>query len=414
MSMKSLSKYFVSVNLAAVMFSLGAQPSNGLSLGKISTPKQATCPSNFLTGMTCYTATISRCVDYLNHTLPSYSLTFGITPEPSNPKGLIVLHSGGGGTAPYDLPGSTNYFASDYKAANYQVVQLAWSTSLAGWEATGISNEYDLKGAACRPATFFNYIYKTYYLPMHTGVGGPGYCLQGHSGGSMAIAYYLAEYGGQNTVDKALLSAGPQAGDMQQGCEVPQFPPVTGCPGGATYPCAAGVQPWTFGPQYTAAEVSWDAGGGRDNGINAACNNSHNIPTTLNSNWKNMSIVDGLSDSVFVYPATNISGYLCTNTNLNYQDGSVNPSSEQGWIFYSQIPATDIHGLTVHSATCWSTKGGSTADPEQVYYATEIDGNTTPPNFGPLICNHATGVANYSTGYAAMCNDMINTGSALH
>jgi len=408
MSPKSFCTYF----LAVVILTLGAHvcKAASLPLGTLTlnnSGNSVACPKGFFSAMTCYSATVSDCVDYLDHTLPAYDLVYGITPQPIGVKGVIVLHDGSGGQHPYNVPNGRNYFASDYYAAGFQVVQVEWTTGK--WQATGISQEYDVKGAACRPATFFNYIRSTYYVPIYTGLGGPGFCMQGFSGGTGLIAYYLAEYGGASYVDKAELAVGPEYADLQEGCAVPNYGPVTGCPGGGeTYPCAVGVSPWTYGIQYYNGEVSWCVGGGGDNGTHAACNNTHGINTGVNnSNWKNMSIIDGLGDSSFDYPNTDISGYECTNTDIN-STGNVNPSSEQGWLFYSQFPQANIHALVVHTATCWSYQGSTMPDPEGIVYATIIDGSSIYS--GPGTC-HNTG---YTTGYSALCNDMVNDCVARH
>lgn len=396
--------FLLAVTLGAGARLCAAAP---LSIGTFTPGSPVTCPTGFFSGMSCYSATVSDCVDYLGHTLPAYDLIYGITAQPASPKGVIVLHDGSGGQYPYNLPNGTNDFASDYYAAGYQVVQMVWTTGK--WQPTRIVGEYDLKGTACRPATVFNYLWTTYYLPMYKGPGGPGYCMQSGSGGGATIAYYLAQYNGGNYVDKVLLHAGPEYVDLQKGCAVPNYGPVTGCPnGGGVYPCAQGASSWTYGPQYYSGEISWCAGGGADNGSNAACNNTHGINTWPNETaWKDMSIIDGLSDSSFVYSNTNISGYLCTNTDINGK-GNLNPSSEQGWLYYSQFPQGSLHALVVHTATCWASKGSNTPDPEGVVYATVIDGSSVYS--GPKTCQN-TG---FTTGYSAMCNDMVNDCVARH
>src|SRR5579863_3536619 len=238
--------------IAVLVSAAGATAASTGTLTLNNGGKSVACTTGFYSGMTCYSATIEGCVDYLDHTLVADDLTFGITSKPSKAKGVIVLHDGDGGTNPYSWPNGLNYFASDYFAAGYQVVQVAWTDS---WQTTGLSQEFDVKAGACRPATFFEYIRTTYYLPMHTGVGGPGFCVQGASAGAGVIGYYLAEYGGGGDVDKAVLHAGPQYADVEKGCEVPNAKAVTGCPSGGVWPCAKGVSKWTYGPQFANTEV---------------------------------------------------------------------------------------------------------------------------------------------------------------
>jgi hypothetical protein len=366
------------------------------------------CPPGFNNLMTCYSATVSDCKDYTGATIVPLGLTFGITKLPANPKGVVVLHAGNGGTEPLKQP--DNYFASDIFNAGFQVVQIGWDEP---WELLGASGPYDVKGAACRPGTFFQYIYQTYYLPIARDASKPGYCLMGTSAGAGAVGMYLAHYGGDATVDEAEMWAGPQFADVKQGCEIPPAPPVTVCPVTLGSPCALGVTPWTYAPAYENSYSNlllyeW-VGGGVNNTTNEACSNTHNIstndPVDQNALWKNMSVVDGQSDANFNYPDTAISAYLCAYGGDGGNGGdSKNPSSQQGWIFYSQFEPGTIKALTVHSATCWKAVGSNQPDPETVEYASEVDNSPIPPLFGAS-CNHAS----YSTGYAALCGDMINS-----
>jgi hypothetical protein len=365
------------------------------------------CPPGFNRHqMTCYSAMVSNCLDYTGATILPLGLTFGISKLPPATKGVVVLHAGNGGTAPLIQPG--DYLASDIFDAGFQVVQIAWDTA---WELLGSDGPYDVKGASCRPATFFQYIYQTYYFPIAGAASKPGYCLLGASAGAGAVGMYLAHYNGGAAVDKAEMWAGPQFADVQQGCEIPPAPPVTVCTNGNSI-CASGVTPWTYAPAYQNSYSNlllydW-VGGGMNNTTNEACSNTHNIstsePVDQNALWKNMSVVDGLGDVNFNYPNTNVSGYLCAYGNDGGNGGdSKNPSSQQGWIFYSQFEPGSVKALTVRSATCWKAVGSNQPDPETVEYASEVDNSTVPPLFGAS-CNHAS----YSTGYAALCGDMIN------
>jgi len=368
------------------------------------------CLPGFFNQMTCYSARVSDCTDYTGSTIVPLGLTFGITPLPAAAKGVVVLHAGNGGVEPLSEPG--NDLASDIYAAGFQVVQIGWN---APWEFLGAGDfdgHFDVKGAACRPATFFQYIYQTYYLRRAGASAKPGYCLLGSSAGAGAIGMYLAHYGGDGTADKAEMWAGPQFADVQQGCEIPAARDVTVCPNGGTYPCAAGVTKWTYAPAYQNSYPNlllydW-LGGGVDDGSNEACSNTHNIKTNspfdMNTLWKSMSIVDGLDDANFDYPNTDVSAYLCAYGNEGGNGGnSVNPSSQQGWIFYSQLGS--IKALTVHSASCWKAVGSDQPSAEAVEFASKVDNSVFPPVFGSAACNHAS----YSTGYAALCNDMINS-----
>ena len=69
-----------------------------------------------------------------------------------------------------------------------------------------------------------------------------------------------------------------------------------------------------------------------------------------NSNWKKMSIVDGLSDATFSYPSANMTGWICSyNTPMNNSCGKTPPppnnTPAEGDYYYSQVTA---HHLTVY------------------------------------------------------------------
>jgi hypothetical protein len=119
-------------------------------------------------------------------------------------------------------------YVGSYVAAGYQVVQIAWGPSAPGidWEYTtvsGSSNPPSIRAAACRPASFLNWV-------RNGGIwaGNGGMCAHGNSAGSAAIAYALAWYdagaatasNGQGYLDKVVLENGPVFSDIEQGCEI--------------------------------------------------------------------------------------------------------------------------------------------------------------------------------------------------
>jgi hypothetical protein len=97
----------------------------------------------------------------------------------------------------------------------FQVVQLAWGD--ASWEAGPPGS---IKSGACRPATFFQYIYENFYSgggsPVYSPTTNPtaDFCLQGHSAGAGAIEYYLTYYGGAAYVDRAMFTSGPHFAEV--------------------------------------------------------------------------------------------------------------------------------------------------------------------------------------------------------
>jgi len=297
------------------------------------------CPTNrdqhFASGMTCYHATVHGCSNAVDK-----DLDFGYMAPTGTPNGVIVLLSGAGGENA--SAESENTFAHDYVSAGYEVIELAWT---AQWEDTGDTtgdSTYGIKYAACRPATFLNYIYNTYYLPIKQGPHNPnpnaGMCAQGFSAGSGALGYALAFYGaGSDTsrvyLDKVELLSGPVFSDIEQGCVVPTAPNVTVCQGSLSW-CKLGTQtPWSQAPAYTSHPLNsiriWTG----DN----TCGGSSNTSTTSNGNWEAMSIATDPSTN-FSYPNTKVTGWLCASV---YQNGTMNNSSPEGQLFYTQLASTN-------------------------------------------------------------------------
>jgi hypothetical protein len=104
--------------------------------------------SKFLPGMTCFGATIS-----CPNTAP-INLTFGYT-GPPKPLGTIVLFSGGPGTAPTEDGDEVPVYAGSY-VNKYMTVQVEWASAWEDPSADGSGG--NILSAACRPATFLNYI----------------------------------------------------------------------------------------------------------------------------------------------------------------------------------------------------------------------------------------------------------------
>jgi hypothetical protein len=349
----------------------GLQAAPQLPTGSVTDVTQVACPTSLAVNSrtVCYTATVI-CQDE-----DDAAVTFGIT-TPVAPKGTIVLHDGNEGTTPYQEPGNSNAFARTYSIVGFQVVQLAWGGE--GWEEIISGDLGDTKGAACRPATFFQYIYENFYSGGNRPVYNPtlnptaGFCLQGHSAGAGAIAYYLSHYDGAVYVDKAVLSSGPQFAEIDQGCEVPApASPVTICPhGGGAWPCAAGVDRpgnWTEYPTYTYEQMGgWTY---------STCSDGTPTTSAQDTAWSIMSIVDlqeTPTDANYVMPQTALSAYLC-----HYTSSQVNPSEAQGWLYYSQFQQGNVAGLVVNEVNDCQNSG--VASPEYVFYGTHVNGKTERP-----------------------------------
>lgn len=151
-----------------------------------------------------------------------------------------MLFSGGGGEDAASYPGEEQFYAQAYIAAGYQVVQTSWASD---WENTnngsGGTLPYNIRTAACRPASFLAWVSTHIY-------SAGGMCAQGFSAGSGAIVFSLAWYGAWRFIDKASLESGPVFSDVGQGCIVlspPQGAGIAMCP--ASQIACNG---WTQGP----------------------------------------------------------------------------------------------------------------------------------------------------------------------
>lgn len=278
-----------------------------LPLGSVSGITQLhTCPAGYFTGASCFEATVS-CPNTLD-----IQVTYGLTNPVGIPRGMVALFGGAGGTQPYGSGTQEQTFSSNYVQAGYQIVQQAWASD---WEDTGITNGKNVKTAACRPATLLNFFHQTLYQ------GDGGMCAQGASAGSAALAYSLSWYGSSNYLDKVELLSGPVLSDIEQGCEVPDAPPVTVCAAGQ-FGCDGAA--WIDKPQYVQGT---QIGVGRWSGLQ--CQQGSRTPLATNSTWKTMSIVDGTNGASLFYPQTAMAGWLCSNGENN--------SAAEGQIFYRQF-----------------------------------------------------------------------------
>jgi hypothetical protein len=306
-------KNFSAAGFGAVLFlsfflNLGtASAQSPLPLGSVTGVSQLqSCPQGYFPGATCFAATVS-CPDTLD-----IQVTYGYTNPSGVPLGMIAMFNGSGGTTPYGGANRGQNYSQTYLQAGYQIVQSAWATE---WENNGIAGGESVKAAACRPATLLNFFHQTLYQ------GNGGMCAQGASAGSAAIAYALAWYGGANYLDKVELLSGPVLSDIEQGCAVPDAPPVTVCPAGQ-YGCDG--ESWVDNPQYVqGSRVSVGRWTGHQ------CQQGGRTSSATNAAWKAMSIVDGTNGPSFSYPQTAMAGWLCSN--------ALNNSAAEGQIFYQQF-----------------------------------------------------------------------------
>jgi hypothetical protein len=287
----------------------------------------------------------------------SISLTFSYL-SPATRKGTIVLFIGGGGELTQD---DTNmYTASDYYAAGYAVVQTSW-----GWDwedanggpgAGPASYPYSILTAACRPATFLNYINN----PANGFHSAGAMCAHGASAGSGAVVYAIVWYGIGSILNNVELNAGPVFGDVEIGCQYPLVGNVnicannqTGCsPGTLTEvqlpPTGTGA--WEDAPQYISNYLA--SVQGWTGNLSPACNNGTTStggvsPLTGNNLiWKQQSIVTGTGNGAFSWPSNlqGVGGWACysyqTNT-CNNQSCPDNAAAE-GQQFYLAVNAAGL------------------------------------------------------------------------
>lgn len=277
-----------------------------LPLGTVNGVNQLpSCPSGFFAGMTCFHAQMN-CPNTF-----SVGFTYGFEDPGATPIGTIAFLEGGSGK---DATGSADY-GEKYIENGFRVVQIAWDSA---WEVTNTTTSTSIKTAACRPATFLNYVFQSLHRD-------GGMCAQGDSAGSGAVAYALAWYGAANFLDQVELLSGPVFGDIEKGCMVPNAPVSIVCPVGQ-FGCNGA--PWPDSPAYLGGDISaidrWSG--------DSTCNGGKPTSPTSNLRWKAMSIVDGTSDPSFSYPHTAMAGWLCSNV-----DTQQNNSAAQGEFFYEQF-----------------------------------------------------------------------------
>jgi hypothetical protein len=127
-----------------------------------------------------------------------------------------------------------------------QATTILWSTYPSGFKP-GYSRRKGLDpssngsggsilSAACRPATFLNYINSS---PFHSK---GSMCAQGASAGSGAIGYSMAWYGAASYLKNVELIVGPVFSEIDQGCANPNAATPTICAAGTSY-CSLATSP---------------------------------------------------------------------------------------------------------------------------------------------------------------------------
>jgi hypothetical protein len=324
--------------LAAALALAPRARAQALPLGTIAVAKNiVSCTavangSMFYPGMNCQSATIS-CPN-----AASIDLTFGYT-GPASPQGTVVFFSGGSGTAPTESGDDILTYAASY-VNTFEVVQVEWDSAWEDPSSNGTGG--NILAAACRPATFLNFINGS---SMHQQ---GAMCSQGSSAGSAAIAYSMAWYGAASYLTNVELISGPVLSEIDQGCTYPNALTPTICGTGDNAYCSLKTVSWSdeviYVPSYNQAVSNWSGIPGPTQ-MNGVCGTSTVNPANYPL-WAAMSTVDGTSPGatpVFNYPKVAKHGWLCQSL----ASGTPNNSGPEGKYFYDAINKTGDTNLVV-------------------------------------------------------------------
>ena len=347
-------------------------------LGTVSTVTTETCPAS-LGGMaadwvtttsggstvatTCYHAEIS-CPQ-----LPDLGITYGIATPSTTSNGMIIFVRGSGGTV--TLPGNiTKELPYDLYHENYQTVQAAWDNT---WQMTGWTDSGSFKVAACREATFFNFMYTNYYLTNANNSSTAGMCVHAQSAAAGGLALAMTYYGAGSYIDKAVFVSGPQYGNLVQGC-VPNQPLQSVCAPDEQghYPNGCNVYAGSFS-EYPDYHTGSATNIGKELGDNPPCDStSHNYTSTDITTLTDTSLLDGLSDASYSYPQTAVAAYECDD-DINFN----NPTSLQGWYWLSQLSTPAQTANTCNYASSKTPNASACMIMNRVYGCTEVEQPST-------------------------------------
>jgi hypothetical protein len=274
--------------------------------------------ADFLPNMSCLDAQVSNCPG-----AATLNLTFGWV-EPASPTGTIVLFSGGNGTAPTEDDDDNIAFANSY-ANKYLVVMVEWATPWENPAPTTDNTGGSILAAACRQATFLNYIYNNYTV-------NNTFCAQGASAGAAALAYSMVWYGQAGNLTNAEMLAGPVLSEIDVGCN-PSSPQATMC-SPKNY-CSPKTGTWTVQETYVTDDADninkWTLGSSTaSNGCMSGTSSAAQYTA-----WQDMSTVDGSASGytpTFNF-STPIHGWVCDT----YASGSANNSGSEGNFFYNAV-----------------------------------------------------------------------------
>ena len=306
-----------------------------MTLGSVSEVVAETCPAtlgNQAAGWVTATSggtVVASCYHLMVScpNMPSLGVTYGVATPSGISNGTIAFVSANGGT--FTLPGAyVGQAPFNLYHAGFQTVQFAWDSPWQDGSTAG-----SLISAACREATFLNYLDTELYQANPNNSVTAGMCAHSQSGGASGLAFSLTYYGVSSFLDKAVFVSGPHYSDLVQGCVVPNGPPVTICPSqNGSYPmgCNSAAGSWTNVPVYNgqaAGTLSAQLAN------NPPCNDPDHVYTQADeTNLTATSMLDGTSQANYVYPQTAVTAWECDDD--TYWN---NPSEGQGWIYLSQF-----------------------------------------------------------------------------
>lgn len=350
--------------------------------------------------MNCVGAMLTACSN-----VQDLSFAYGYLLPSGTVHGVIVYFDGGDGMSP---AGEAPEFdmLQYYVSQGYEVVQVAWSSA---WEAT--YNPFpittpptfgNIQNAACRPATFLNYVatapasWNLYQAALGSS-SSAGMCAQGFSAGSTQILFSMAYYGAGSYLDTVELISGPVFSDVQQGCQEGPPGPLTVCPAGQ-WGCGSQAS-WALPPTYLKG-ANYNVGSWTNDNSCAMPGTVTSFPSE--SRWLAQSIVDKSTGGVgqgaiptFSYPSTAMAAWLCRSvknplpdcSGLNYvYQYCPNESSSQGEIFYAQITSSNSPYNVYAVDTCNGPEGA----PLGTVPALSLDGQTAIELNMKAHCAHPT------------------------
>jgi len=298
---------------------------NALQLGRVTVLGPATCPAGKTQGAACTSVSVSC------PRVPDLTATVSEAFPAGTAKGTIILVNGGGGTTFFN-----SGFANTYLNDGFRVVQLAWTTD---WEDAG---GVGLKGASCRNATIFRYMFYTVQAADRSS----GFCAQGTSGGGAAIAYALAQYKLSDYFDYVVIGAGPGVARLDYGCDKSLYtgPVLNLCPllTNAPYAFTSGVKVDT-----------WES--------TTTCTAKQPLQSDIDK-WTADSLVT--TGANYSYPKTAMSWFFCVTP-------PVNNSTGEGKLLIDQVlPKNAPPDVNCYSGVC---KGENVWQDKAAFNATHAE-----------------------------------------